>query len=428
MICKEKRVNGTFKYLNVERNNQATDKESPEISEKIAERAGKMFEKALCLDKPEFSSEFTPIPDPPHMAFTSKLVDDFARISQTIPEASDKFAETEVNNSPFPLKDQSYKRNLFLTPSKTSNYSYIPESTPNSKKSLKNPLIIPEDDKDFLDSKPDSLEKEYTSSNMESMYKHILKNVKKSISRQIFEIAKQSKQSAPHHCKHKPKKHHEQKSQKDRSDAATSPINLSHDGFSIKSPNLSIQLPFSNQNSRNSLSEKEILQFRGETERQSMLCNSPVSPILSEKDRINIIIKYACLPPRPILIKEAKSTIVTTLKQTSQEYLSISTYFLEFNFKVNLICKTYNLSLHKGKTFKNFMFYYGEDEELREIAYSDQGFDMREVVMHKKIVKDFSYVLLCLCNVKDLRQVHPNTYQSFSKNGVVPAYLVSFSN
>lgn len=334
-------------------------------------------EKNVCLSIPthvEISSK-----KPAQLKYKKKM-----QISLD-PRASSALSNTETYKKPEKLPSE-----LNLAPSQTSTYSYIPKKSNKAQFQSITPIPNAEFSID---------NKEYISHRLDKMYKNIMKSVKKTISHKV---------SAKHRCKH------HQKSIK--TDVATSPISQTG-----KTSNFSIQIPFSNT------FDKETSAICAESDRKESISRVS-SPVFSTTDlAISFIIKYALIPPRPILKTEKNTPITTKLWEKTQEFQLLSAFFKQNGFKITQICKLFTLSLHTKVTYQDIMFYYGSDSELQRISNSFSGFGSQKLIFHQNILQDSTCTLLCLVNSNNLNHVQADVFESTGEKSAIPSYLISYS-
>ena len=372
-------------------------------------------EKSLCLDIPdgEFLSKFSPNSSGIYTEKNNKNL-----LNSSVISVEFALSQTEENKKSLQIKELEKPKTLSLTPSKTDIYSYVPS---------KNTSNVFKNNNEVLKESLYLAKETNVPENMKEIYKNIMQSMKKSISKKLLEIAQPNEKKKHHHCNRHKKNRNETKSM--QTEEFLSPIGMRQQNFSIRSPNLSIQAPFSGQTSQDLIFEKEPLFLRARSNRNHTPINLMNSPQLSDDGtESTVILKYASMPPRPILLKEENKAIIANLNPNSQEFAMVASLFMENNLKVNAIQKSFTLSLHKGQTFKDLMYFYGEDTELQAILCNPKGFTINEVILQRRIVNDFNYVLVCLSNLSELKQVYKDTYEACNKKAAVPVYLVSYSN
>ena len=352
--------------------------------------------KSLCLEIPDqsFLSKFSP-----NISVTSENKRNKFSYDKNLlsPETSVEFILPENKN----LDRKNDFQNKYLTPSKTENFCFVPsKNTSNmSKKSTESQITDTE---------------AYFFHKMKHMHRSIVKSVKKDISKKFFELSHKktplSKVSSNHLSNSSLKKLKIDPSLKDKNCV-----------------NLKLNTELLKNTKKTSLTDREAFSLQNDTDRTSLF--SYDNWAVSENElNLLLLIKYASMPSRPVLLTEANIPIINPLNCNTQEFALLSSLFKESSFKVRAVNKTFTFSLHKNGRFSDLMYFYGDDQELKEIFVNPKGFDIKEITLHRNIVGNFNFVLVCLSRLEDLRQVYKNTFQACNRRTVVPAYLVSYSN
>jgi Leucine Rich repeats (2 copies) len=313
-------------------------------------------------------------------------------------------------------KVYNYKKNLIISPELSIDYNPGTEASSKSKSSLEpklrflslsssktetislvpsKPKLLKDNNTEIDDAIPDQIE---------GIYESIIKNIKKDLYKKIYKMNR-------HNCNHR----HSRVLVK--TDRGTSPI--SDCGLDSRSRIIS-------RLSIHTDAENPILTEPDRPTNYSIVSKSSVAADFDSD--FNRLLKYAIIPPRPVLLKETHAPIIAILNLKTQEFSIIASYFIKNSFKVNLITKTYTLSLHKSKAFKDLLYYYGTEQDLRKVICSPKGFSGREIFLHQKILSSFKYLIVCLTDTRLLKPINSGIYQSKSSKNAIPVYLVSYSN
>lgn len=374
-------------------------------------------ERSLCLEIPEQST-------------LSKLSPNFSLAEEpakrpylkNITTSADSSVELTLIN-PYISKIQckaptESPRNPCLTPSKTESFSILPSTNTDDIKKSESPLL----------QSPDTGPNPQFSEKINDFYKSIMTQMQQSISKKLSELAKVPP-SPRHQCKHKCKHHKDQQSKALTIDVSA-PVSKTINDRAFKPSSLKCHTPLSSQGSRCTRIEREFSASPAcESELYSVASKYAATPSsFSIKNLKDSIIKYATIPPRPILKNEYNSALVTNLNTRSQEYQSLVSYFAYNTLKVSQVRKTFTFGLMKGKMFKDLAFYYAETPELSDIIYFSEGFGNKDVTLYKRLAHRCAVVLVCLTNISELKETYKDTYQVRHTKAAVPAYLVSYSN
>ncbi|OMJ89279.1 hypothetical protein SteCoe_8576 [Stentor coeruleus] len=374
-------------------------------------------ERSLCLEIPEqstlskISPNFSLAEDPakrPYMKNTTTSADSSVELTLVNPYIN------KIKGKP-PIESP---RNHCLTPSKTESFSILPSTNTYDIKKSESPL----------QKSPERAPNPDFSEKINDFYKSIMTQMQQSISNKLSELTKVPP-SPRHQCKHH-SKHHKNHQSKDLIIDVDAPISKTINHRSFKPSSLKCHTPLSSQGSRCTIIEREFS--------ASPACGSDLYNVASKyaatpssfsiKKLKESIMKYAIIPPRPILKCEYNSALVTNLNTRSQEYQSLVSFFAYNALKVSQIRKTFTFGLMKGKVFKDLIFYYADTSELSDVLYCSEGFMNKDANFYKRIVNQCAVVLVCLTNISELKEIYKDTYQVWHKKAVVPAYMVSYSN
>ncbi|OMJ79721.1 hypothetical protein SteCoe_20199 [Stentor coeruleus] len=374
-------------------------------------------ERSLCLEIPEQST-------------LSKLSPNFSLAEEpakrpylkNITTSADSSVELTLIN-PYISKIQNKlptesPRNPCLTPSKTESFSILPSTITDYIKKSESPL----------QQSPEIPPNPHFPDKINDFYKSFMTQMQQSLSKKFSELAK-IPPSPRHQCKHNYKHHKDQKSKTLTIDVNT-PISKTINDKVFKPSNIKCSTPLSSQGSRCTRIEREFSASPAcESELYSVASKYAGTPSsFSIKNLKDSIIKYAIIPPRPILKCEYNSALVTNLNTRSQEYQCLVSYFAYCTLKVSQIRKTFTFGLMKGKVFKDLVYYYAETHELSDIIYCSEGFGNKNVTLYKRPAHRCAVVLVCLTNISELKETYKDTYQVGHIKAVIPAYLVSYSN
>lgn len=287
------------------------------------------------------------------------------------------------------LSEFNSPRSVCLTPSHTETVSIIPvSSTP----------------------KPDisstASPKEYMSYKMREMYRSIVQSMKKNISRQFFEFAQEhdiphKPHHHHHHCRHhvcrqKPKSHSQNK---------------------VNSPHR----PSETNNLKFTFNENEIF-----NRPDIQISYSPIPEVNRKNEEFIIkgIVKYAKIPPRPVLRNEKNKKIEAELVNSSQEFLLVGSYFAQKGVRVLRVLKIFELSKNGGLEFDDIYLCYGigqwdESEGIEELLKN-------KIKAGKRVVGNGGVALVCAGDRNNENEFVGEA--GWADEGVlVPVYLVWYT-
>ena len=327
------------------------------------------------------------------------------------------------------LSEFNSPRSVCLTPSHTETLSVIPM--------VSSPQVYP--------SEVNSSEVPYK---MKEMYKSIVSSMKKNISKQLFDYAKDNQiTSRPrhhhHHCCHhkcRKLKNPDLKSDieetkptpttTDQATASKTKAEKIHKG--INTSQISSSSRVSKISKISQIHQLENQKFEKDlTDEDFRVSFSPIPQVQAKKIEdyyIKGIIKYCKTPPRPILKHEKKSTITNELNENSQEFLVVTSFFSHFQVKVWKIVKSFLFEAVFNNSFDNIAFFYPEPEEAMQVIKDVSGFLTRKVNVVEKVRVNSSCCVICAVRMDGVISIGSGQLQSNKDGTVVPAYVVWYNS
>lgn len=258
------------------------------------------------------------------------------------------------------LSEYNSPRSVCLTPSHTETFSIIPVS------STPKPGSIP----------INSPKAAQLSCKMNEMYRSIVSSMKKNISKQFSEFAQEHEIPHKHHHHHRHCKRH-----------------ICRQKSNNRSPSKFNTIPKTDESNplKFTFNEKDILNNQG-----LHISYSPI-PVVNRKNEefiVKGIVKYAKIPPRPVLRHEKNKRIEAEVVNGSQEFLLIGSFFAQKGVRVSRVLKIFKLGKLAGQEFDEvFMCYaadgWEESDGVEELLNS-------RIKVGKKVLGMNGTVLVCV--------------------------------
>ena len=360
----------------------------PEL-EKLNEHLISLEDKQRVLNSREIS--FLSNEEPPRKNNPLEIPD----LARIVKLKLDPNSSQELTGKKPSRSEYNSPRSVCLTPSHTETVSIIPVSSTPKPGSI-------------LINSPKASQMTYK---MRDMYRSIVSSMKRNISKQFSEFAQEheipSKPHHHHHHHHTCKRHAGKQRSNNRSGVK---LNQSPQKTDESNP-----LKFT-------FNENEILRNEG-----LHISYSPIPVVVNRKNEeflVRGIVKYARIPPRPVLRHEKNFRIEAEVVNGSQEFLLIGSFFAQRGVRVLRILKIFELGKLTGKEFFEVFMCYGADgwEESDGVRELLNG----RIRVGRKVLGEDGVVLVCVGEKVDEKKVEGEVGW-MDKGLLVPVYLVWYA-